>query len=417
MTIGVPVVTVGDSIRATQPADAETTAMPGTSDDATIPLPRLPQPAETIDTGPTVVPLDPLDPPDLRELPAPPEPLDAPWLRTMAWFVPTLAATALGVWPTTAGVGATAADGGAMPYAALIDGWTSFAGSSALLLRLPTIAATAASAGLVAVLGVRLAGRRVGLAAGLVFALLPTTSAHAMRLGPEAFAVLLVLLATVLTVRMVDRPGPVAGLGYATALVLLSLVQPLALLVVAAHALIVLTSPAPRGRALAGWTAAASAAGFAIVTLGYTGTIRSDLPSGGTGPYGWAEAAAVPATVFGGPVVAGAVLAMAFLGGTLRQPARVATLYALVPTAGLFATVQAMPGPLSRQLLVTVPAWALLASLTLRRLTIARGLSAVVAVGLLGLPAQMQIRQVEGDRPATAAAAARPGGSLGAVAA
>jgi mannosyltransferase len=62
--------------------------------------------------------------------------------------------------------------------------WVSLLGASDVMLRLPSVLAMAASAGLTARLGTRLASPRVGLLSGLLFAVLPTTSRYARRHVP-----------------------------------------------------------------------------------------------------------------------------------------------------------------------------------------------------------------------------------------
>jgi mannosyltransferase len=81
---------------------------------------------------------------------------------------------------------------------------------------------------------------------------------------------------------------------------------------------------------------------------------------------------------------------------SLRGPARGVTLWAVVPAAGLAAAAQVTPLWVARYLLFVLPAWALLAAMTLRGLTILRGLVAVLAVGALAIPAQVAIRDVGG---------------------
>src|SRR6266511_791295 len=108
------------------------------------------------------------------------------------------------------------------PYFALMKAWTSVAGTSTLALRLPSVLAMAAAAGLLSILGARVAGRPAGLLAGLAFAVVPTTSRYAQEARPYAFAILFAVLASLALVWLLDRPGwpraalyavAVAGLG------------------------------------------------------------------------------------------------------------------------------------------------------------------------------------------------------------
>src|SRR6266545_4890425 len=74
-------------------------------------------------------------------------------------------------------------------------------------LRLPSVLAMAAAAGLLSILGARVAGRPAGLLAGLAFAVVPTTSRYAQEARPYAFAILFAVLASLALVWLLDRPG------------------------------------------------------------------------------------------------------------------------------------------------------------------------------------------------------------------
>jgi hypothetical protein len=86
------------------------------------------------------------------------------------------------------------------------------------------------------------------------------------------------------------------------------------------------------------------------------------------------------------------VLALGMLGASLRRPLVTLTLWALVPVAGLALAAVAVPMWHPAHLLVTVPAWTVLASAALRRVTLARGLSVAVAVALVAVPAHLDLR-------------------------
>ena len=105
--------------------------------------------------------------------------------------------------------------------------------------------------------------------------------------------------------------------------------------------------------------------------------------------------------LFGGPLLAGAVLALAFLGMSMRERSAVATTWLVLPTLGLLAAAQLTPLWLPRYLLFTVPAWALVAALALRRSSLLRGTAAMLAIGLLGIPMQTEIRGVTGHSQGT----------------
>ena len=130
------------------------------------------------------------------------------------------------------------------PYYLLMHGWTALAGTSPTALRLPSALAMAVAAALTARLGAVLVGRRAGLLAGLLFAVLPVTSRYGQEARPYALATLLAVLATLLLVGALRRPGRWRWAGYAVAVAALGLFHLLALTLLAAHAVVVLLAAA-----------------------------------------------------------------------------------------------------------------------------------------------------------------------------
>ncbi|MDO3684256.1 glycosyltransferase family 39 protein [Micromonospora sp. C28ISP2-4] len=135
-------------------------------------------------------------------------------------------------------------DGATGPYYLLMHGWTALAGTSPAALRLPSALAMAVAAALTARLGAVLVGRRAGLLAGLLFAVLPVTSRYGQEARPYALATLLAVLATLLLVEALRRPGRWRWAGYAAAVAALGLLHLLALTLLAAHAVVVLLTAA-----------------------------------------------------------------------------------------------------------------------------------------------------------------------------
>ncbi|MBM0229720.1 glycosyltransferase family 39 protein [Micromonospora sp. ATA51] len=126
------------------------------------------------------------------------------------------------------------------PYYLLMHGWIALFGDSTTALRLPSVLAMAATAGLTARLGERLVDARVGLLAGLLLAVLPGTSRYAQEARPYALATLLAVLATLLLVEALRRPSWARWAGYAAAVAALGLTHLIALTLLAAHAVAVL---------------------------------------------------------------------------------------------------------------------------------------------------------------------------------
>ncbi|MFE5841214.1 hypothetical protein ACFQ7N_06125 [Streptomyces niveus] len=126
-------------------------------------------------------------------------------------------------------------------------------------LRLPSVLATAAAAAGVGALGARLAGRRVGLLAGLVFPLLPVVQRYAQEGRSYALVCALVTWATWLLLRAMDRPGRRRlWAGYAAVLLAASLLHEFAVLTLPAHGVTVARSALPAVVTRAWWVAACS---------------------------------------------------------------------------------------------------------------------------------------------------------------
>ena len=127
-------------------------------------------------------------------------------------------------------------------------------------LRLPSVCGAAATAGLVAALGVRLARPRVGLWAGLLYAITPLTGHYAQEGRSYALVAAGVAGATLLLVRALEgRPW----WPYGAVLAVTFLLHEFAVLVLCAHALTLAAARVPR----ATWLGWARATGVALGTL------------------------------------------------------------------------------------------------------------------------------------------------------
>ena len=145
------------------------------------------------------------------------------------------------------------------------------AGSSPLATRFPSAVAMAVAAGLVAALGRRLVSPATGLAAGLIFAVVPVVSLYGQDARSYAMVTALAAAASYLLVRLITAGGRGRWLaGYWACLTGVGLLNFFGLLLIAAHAVTVLVAWRREGdrrarRSLAlGWLAAA--AGAVLVT-------------------------------------------------------------------------------------------------------------------------------------------------------
>jgi mannosyltransferase len=286
-------------------------------------------------------------------------------------------------------------------YYALMHLWVSLVGASDVMLRLPSVLAMAASAGLIARLGTRLASPRVGLLSGLVFAVLPTTSRYAQEARPYALVVFAAVLCSLALVRVLDRPRVGRLLAYALATALLGLLHPIALLLIPAHALVVL---AVRRSVMPRWLLAAGAGMLPALPALYLGSHQTAQVAW-IGPPTSSSLTAYPAMLLGSAVGAGMILALAMYAVSTRHPAVLYTSWAVVPAVGLFAASQLTAMWLPRYLLFTTPAWALLAGTALGRSRLVRGATALALVAAVGVTAQISARKPDGHLQATREAA------------
>jgi mannosyltransferase len=274
------------------------------------------------------------------------------------------------------------------PYYVVEKLWTDLAGTSPVALRLPSVLAMAASAALLAVLGARVADRWVGLAGGLLFAALPLGSRFAQEARPYAFVVLFAILATLLLIPLIERPGVRTGLPYALAVALTGAFHLVGLLLLLAHAVVARRRPVP-------WLVWAGAGVLPVLPLIWFGYRQS-------GQVSWIPPAhlhailAAPRDLFVDGTAAGAVIALAVLSFARRWRVLLLVSWALVPLAALAAIAQFTPLFWPRYLVYTVPAWVLLAALTAGRLPRGRAVAVLVTVALLGAPTQSSIRAADG---------------------
>ncbi|WP_347336093.1 glycosyltransferase family 39 protein [Streptomyces sp. Root264] len=132
-----------------------------------------------------------------------------------------------------------------------------------VVLRLPSVCAAAAAAGMVAALGVRLARPRVGLWAGLLYAVTPLAGHYAQEGRSYALVAAGAAGATLLLARTLDGGTPRMWWAYGGVVAATCLLHELAVLVLCAHALTLALLRSPR----AVWRSWTRAAGGAVTVL------------------------------------------------------------------------------------------------------------------------------------------------------
>jgi mannosyltransferase len=258
-------------------------------------------------------------------------------------------------------------------------------GTSATVLRLPSLIAMCLAAGLTAILGRRLAldsdrpaaAAWIGLLAGLALVIVPLTTRYAQEARPYALTTLFAVAASYLLVRAAASGSWPWWLGYAAAITLTGLFNLFAVLLVVAHGLSLLAAKAER-QVLRRWLAASLASAILLAPLAVLSARESAQLNWVTRP----DVSTVAALVrdFAGNTVAIAFVAVLAVLGCLAGPAlrrdRGLTLplvtvpWLIVPPVVLLAVSFADPVYVERYVVFCLPA-----------------LSLLVAAGLVGLVA------------------------------
>lgn len=290
-------------------------------------------------------------------------------------------------WPVLRYVDAVLA-----PYYVVMHLWVDVFGDGDIALRMSSVVAMMGAAGLTGAIGNRVAGRRAGTLAGVVFAVLPSTSRFAAEARPYSLTVLAACLATWLLLQAWRKPNAYRWLLYAAAVALLGWLHIVALLLVAAHALSVLAWRREVWWRFALATAAGAVTSLPILVYGtYQRHQVSYIP-----PVSLSTILTYSDVLFGGTVLALVLVALALFCLPLRFPSAIFAAWALVPVAALVMVSIVLPMFLPRYLVYTTPGWALMAGVALARLRPLWMASVIVLIVALAVPAQLRMRTVGG---------------------
>ncbi|WP_327696479.1 glycosyltransferase family 39 protein [Streptomyces sp. NBC_00459] len=152
-------------------------------------------------------------------------------------------------------------------YYLLMHGLFEIFGPGTTTLRLPSVLAMAGAAACVAVVGRRLADRRVGLAGGTAFGLLPAVQFHLQEGRPYALVAAGAAISTLLLVSLLQgRVRAAYWVAYGGAVLMCALLNWLSLMILPAHLATLLWTRAGRG-VWARWTAASAVATVCALPL------------------------------------------------------------------------------------------------------------------------------------------------------
>ena len=301
---------------------------------------------------------------------------------------------------------------------------TRAAGTGVLALRFPSAVGMAVAAGVTAALGRRLVSARAGLAAGLVFAALPSVTWYAQNARGYGLVTALATIASYLLVRSVTAaPGRRRRwlAGYGATVAAMGLGNIFALLLIPAHGLTLALwarynraadagaapadgAPAGPGRPpVRGWLVA-SAAAVVVASPVVLISIGQRSQVSWLKPLDAAQIASVR-QLLGPPALAATVLLVtvaAYVWCALRGrlatdlPSRLLALglpWLVLPPAVLLAASAAQPVYSLRYIVFCVPAVALLAGAGLASFGWAGGAVGLALIVLVALPGQVRDRR------------------------
>ncbi|MGE7432411.1 glycosyltransferase family 39 protein [Kitasatospora sp. NPDC001175] len=253
-------------------------------------------------------------------------------------------------------------------YYLMMHYWVALFGDSLVVLRLPTVLAMSGAAAFVTLTGERLFGRRAGLAAGCLFALVPSISRYAQEMRGYAFVVLAVAAATWLLLRALEQSRPLRWAAYGCAVTAAGFFHMISLVFLAAHGIVVLGRwwQQRRHPLLVGFALSAGVALLPVVPLALLGHRQVGRQ------LNWLTAPTLQYVfdtfwhmLFGSAAVSLVVLVLAVLPLAWPAGRRFAVEIGLMAVLPIVLVWSMSQGPtayfLDRYLLFTVPAWCVLA--------------------------------------------------------
>ncbi|MBT2212502.1 glycosyltransferase family 39 protein [Actinomadura sp. NEAU-AAG7] len=284
-------------------------------------------------------------------------------------------------------------------YYLFMHGVVQVFGTGELALRLPSIAALAATAAGVTVLGRRIVSGAAGLVAGVICAGAPFASHYAHEARSYSLVAALTVWLTVLLVDLAERGSPRRYAAYGAGIALLGLVHLFALLILPAHLVTLLMTRRTRTM-LRRWSAASAGALVAVSPLIALAATQRNALDWLTRP-GWRDVRFLAESFTGPRIVAyvlGAAMAVGLATARRRGPIGVQALavpWLLLPAAVLLLASQFHPVFTGRYVIGSLPAMALLAAAGLARLPYRAWVVPLVAMAVLVAPLHVEQRRPE----------------------
>lgn len=339
------------------------------------------------------------------------------WLISRVWFWPPLLTTVLGIakigkpelWRDELRSWSAASrstdqlfhllvntDAAVALYYLVLHYWMSIFGDSATSMRLVSTFAMAGAAAGVSLIGLRLFNRRTAVIAGLIFAVIPAISRFAQEVRPYAVTMLVAVLSTLLLLRAVEKRTWPRFLVYGVSLAVLALTQIVAMPILLGHAVgILLWRKDKRDyRLLVRWGIAVAvglvlAAPVVLASSAQYAHQVGSLPDATVG-----ELSRLPGRLFASGAVAGAVIVLGVFAWTAKwRPVAFLAAWAVLPILAIWvASNLGQSYWMSRYMLFTLPAFALLAGAAIATMRTRVAVAAVVVIAMLGVADQRALR-------------------------
>ncbi|MGC4069400.1 MAG: glycosyltransferase family 39 protein [Polyangiaceae bacterium] len=260
------------------------------------------------------------------------------------------------------------------PYYLFMRVWCRLFGDSEWLLRLPSVLAMAASAGLLSVLGQRLFDRRTGLVSGLTFAVIPSVVRFSQDARPYALATLCAIGSTLVLLYTLQKPSERRRWGYyAVAVALTGMTHLVSLGVLGAHFAFLFERRrdwpwfTARRATFGPWLVAVTVALLAVLPIVLLGAHQDEqLRRIELVPRMFL---ALPCTVTLSSRIGYGLAGLALLSVSMRTKSSLRlSMWAILPPLFTYATYDALHVFRARYLIFTLPAWSLLAASACTRL-------------------------------------------------
>ena len=276
--------------------------------------------------------------------------------------------------------------------------WIQVFGTSPVSIRFPSALGMTAAAVCTALVGRRLFDRRAGIAAGLVFGLLPTVARYGQETRSYALVVMTAALSLLLLLRVLERPGIGRWALYTLSLVMAGYFNLVSLSFLSGHALLLLMEyRRTRSKSLLGAFAASVAVAVAVLypVLHY-GSSQS------TRQISWIPRPTVPGLasiwpqIFGSTTLAMVLLVLALLAWrqSARQPVLAVTALVVLPWMIVWTVSHgSVSYYLCKYLFFVLPAAALLAGAGLATLRLRYLVPATMALAVAVTPGQRAMHE------------------------